>query len=181
MMILVGIRPTVGKIKLVWPDVVWCEQSVVQLKVASPNYSTNKPNRWSHIDTRMHSSRMRTARFSGLLSCHARPPPTMHIPQRCMPHLPCMAPAKHAPRHACPPPPLWTEGMTHACENITFPQLLLWTVIAVTMVTFACPDRLWKHHFKPWKTVSYSAEDCCWLVKSQLIRLSHVFEVKLKW
>ena len=21
------------------------------------------------------------------------------------------------------PPPLWTEGMTHACENITFPQL----------------------------------------------------------
>ena len=24
-----------------------------------------------------------------------------------------------------PPHPLWTEGMTHACENITFPQLLL--------------------------------------------------------
>ena len=22
-------------------------------------------------------------------------------------------------------PSLWTEGMTHACENITFPQLLL--------------------------------------------------------
>ena len=25
--------------------------------------------------------------------------------------------------HACPPP--WTEFMTHACENITFQQLLL--------------------------------------------------------
>ena len=24
-----------------------------------------------------------------------------------------------------PPPPLWIEGMTHACENIAFPQLLL--------------------------------------------------------
>ena len=23
---------------------------------------------------------------------------------------------------------LWTEFLTHACENITFPQLLLWTV-----------------------------------------------------
>ena len=23
------------------------------------------------------------------------------------------------------PPPLWTEFLTHACENITFPQLLL--------------------------------------------------------
>ena len=27
-----------------------------------------------------------------------------------------------------PPPPLWTEFLTHACENITFPQLLLRTV-----------------------------------------------------
>ena len=27
-----------------------------------------------------------------------------------------------------PPRPLWTEFLTHACENITFPQLLLWTV-----------------------------------------------------
>ena len=25
--------------------------------------------------------------------------------------------------------PLWTEFLTHACENITFPQLLLGTVI----------------------------------------------------
>ena len=28
----------------------------------------------------------------------------------------------------CTPPPLWTEFLTHACENITFPQLLLRTV-----------------------------------------------------
>ena len=30
------------------------------------------------------------------------------------------------PRGRHPP---WTEGMTHACENITFPQLLLRAVI----------------------------------------------------
>ena len=45
----------------------------------------------------MHSSRMRTVRCSGRLSCHA-------------PHS------------------LWTEFLTHACENITFPQILLRTV-----------------------------------------------------
>ena len=27
------------------------------------------------------------------------------------------------------PPPPWIEGMTHVCENITFPQLLLRAVI----------------------------------------------------
>ena len=30
-----------------------------------------------------------------------------------------MPPATHLP------PPLWAEILTHACENITFPQLLL--------------------------------------------------------
>ena len=75
--------------------------------------------------------------------CHACPP-AMHAPQPHM--LPC-----HAcpfPHHACPltmytplrhahtptmhtplsspgMPPPQTEGMIHACENITFPQLLL--------------------------------------------------------
>ena len=33
----------------------------------------------------------------------------------------------------CTPPPLWTEFLTHACENITFPQLLLRTVMNDTM------------------------------------------------
>ena len=85
----------------------------------------------------MHSSRMRTTRFSGRLSCHAPPKPHMppHVmytptpphphhacPLPCMPPLPCHA---HPPCHTCPrhaPPLLWTEGMTHTCENITLPQ-----------------------------------------------------------
>ena len=34
-------------------------------------------------------------------------------------------------------PPLWTEFLTHACENITFPQLLLRTVIiGVDVITY---------------------------------------------
>ena len=53
-------------------------------------------------DTRMHSSRMRTVRWSGSLSCHARPPPpTTHAP--CHVYLPShMPPAVHAsPCNAC--------------------------------------------------------------------------------
>ena len=42
-------------------------------------------------------------------------PSNMYAPLPCMPPLPCMAPC-----HACPP-----CGQTDACENITFPQLLL--------------------------------------------------------
>ena len=59
----------------------------------------------------MHSSRMRTARCIGCVSCHACPLP-MQVP---VPHmlpfathaplpLPCMPPTMHAPYHACPPP-----------------------------------------------------------------------------
>ena len=33
--------------------------------------------------------------------------------------------------HPCP---LWTEFLTHACENITFPQLLLRTVNIISFV-----------------------------------------------
>ena len=59
-------------------------------------------------------------------------PPAMHAP--CHVHLRYTCPAMHSPYHKfpyhafpppCTPPPQWTEGMTHACENITFPQLLL--------------------------------------------------------
>ena len=84
--------------------------------------------------------------------CHAHPPatcaPAIHAPRHTCP-LPCMPPATHAPCHAhpclpCTPPamqspsatlaptmhaPLWTEFLTHACENITFPQFRLRTVI----------------------------------------------------
>ena len=53
------------------------------------------------------------------------------------PPIPCTAPAMHAPLPCMPPtmhatpamhtelprtPPLWTEFLTHACENITLPQ-----------------------------------------------------------
>ena len=57
------------------------------------------------------------------VSYHAHPlphmPPAMHAPPLCMP-----------PSYACPqtthgPPWPWTEFLTHARENITFPQLLL--------------------------------------------------------
>ena len=43
----------------------------------------------------MHSSRMRTARCSGRLSCHAGPLPPCHA---CLPPPPCISPC-----HACPP------------------------------------------------------------------------------
>ena len=75
------------------------------------------------------------------------PPPTAHTPamhtppgHTCPPAmhaatthpLPCMPPATHDPCHTWPPchaPPLTVDRMTDACENITFPQLLLRTVI----------------------------------------------------
>ena len=124
----------------------------------------------------MHSSRMRTVRCSGRLSCHARPYhacppslphtlPTMHASLPCMLHpyhachlpthacpchtcplpcmlpppilcapLPCMAPTTHAPHHTHPllhMPLPWIERTIHSCENITFPQLLLRTVISI--------------------------------------------------
>ena len=73
-----------------------------------------------------------------LLPC--MPPPATHASLLCTPPathtpLPCMPPATHTPTtHTplpCMPPPLWTEFLTHACENITFPQLLLRTIKSV--------------------------------------------------
>ena len=66
-----------------------------------------------------------------ILSCHARPSP---LP--CM-YLPPCTPLCHTcpPRYTCPPTmhtPMWTEFLTHACENITFLQLLLQAVIILT-------------------------------------------------
>ena len=89
---------------------------------------------------------MRTVCCSGCLSCHTWPlpctppppctPPATHAPPAthgplCHAHpLPHMPPATHAPLcHIyplpCMPPPLSIE----ACKNITFPQLLLRTVV----------------------------------------------------
>ena len=50
-------------------------------------------------------------------------------------------------------PSMWTEFLTHACGNITFPQLLLWTVIKIicffgstcckkTTFSFRCADQV---------------------------------------
>ena len=58
----------------------------------------------------MHSSRMRTVRFSGGLGVGV-----------------C--------RRGCTPR-LWTEFLTHACENITFPQVRLRTVINTLLFSF---------------------------------------------
>ena len=52
-------------------------------------------------------------------------PPATHAPHHTCP-LPCPSPTMHAAT-------LWTEFLTHACENITFPQLLLRTVINTTI------------------------------------------------
>ena len=49
----------------------------------------------------------------------------------CVPRVACMPGGMRASGAcvACTPPPLWTEFLTHACENITFPQLLLRAVM----------------------------------------------------
>ena len=95
--------------------------------------------------TRMHSSRMHTIHCSGCLSCHAPPPPPIHAPaMHALLHHTChltmhtllhhTCPLCHTcppPLHACPPSPHMSPapcGQTDACENITFPQLLLWSV-----------------------------------------------------
>ena len=91
----------------------------------------------------------RSIRFGGLPnSPGCRPPPSgCRPPPRCRPPLwmqttspwiqtswmqtPGQSPRMQISLRQIPlgsPPPLWTEGMTHACENITFPQLLLQAV-----------------------------------------------------
>ena len=115
----------------------------------------------------MHSCRMRTECFSGLLSCiqphHTFPLSLSHTPCHAHPDhaclsLPCMPPfttyapfTTHAPLchartlchthfplcHTRSPftmhAPLWSEFLTHTCENITFPQLLSWEVKITTI------------------------------------------------
>ena len=69
-----------------------------------------------NVETRMHSSRMRTACCNGRFSCHATPCHTCprhiipcHTPRHAhpLPHMapPCTPPKPHMPYcHACPPP-----------------------------------------------------------------------------
>ena len=62
----------------------------------------------------MHSSRMRTVRCSNRLLGGGEDVCAGGLPRGCLPDT-----------------PLWTEFLTNACENITFPQLRLRTVIKV--------------------------------------------------
>ena len=68
----------------------------------------------------MHSSRMRTVRSSSHVY------PSMHwaggvsAQEGCLPRGVCII----ACTEADTPPPLWTEFLTHACENVTLPQLV---------------------------------------------------------
>ena len=101
---------------------------------------------------------MRTVRYSGRLSCHTYPPqpctPPCHVPPFTMhpfaahPPLACTrfchaCPTLHHAcptlHHACPPPP---DRMTDACENITFPRLLL-RMVKTPIVEIT---GVWKHH-----------------------------------
>ena len=54
------------------------------------------------------------------------------LPGGCLPRGRCLPERVCVSQHAMgqtPHRPLWTEFLTHACENITFPQLLLRTVM----------------------------------------------------
>ena len=92
--------------------------------------------------TRMHSSRIHTVCCSGCRGggnfCLGAVCPkgvywgvyTSHTKKQTCP-LPTQRqmPPRPRVRHPQPPPrPLWTEFLTHTCENIIFPQLLLQTV-----------------------------------------------------
>ena len=132
----------------IWSDLIW-----VVLSLSCNRLFFARPiNRPITEITRMHSSRMFTAHFSGCLSCihpslcHACPPAT-HVPcHPCLPPgtspshicpLPCMphchghpitmhAPFHHAPPcHACPP----GQNDWRTSENITLPQTS-WAVIS---------------------------------------------------
>ena len=69
---------------------------------------------WTNKKTRMHSSRMRTARSLTVSRsiCHACPP-AMNIPHHAHP-LQCMPPAMQAPTTHAPAPPA-THAPCHAC------------------------------------------------------------------
>ena len=70
----------------------------------------------------MHSSRMRTVHCNGHLGVGCLPGGC--LPRGCLPGE-CIPACNGADTPLLQP---WTEFLTHACENITFPQLLLQTV-----------------------------------------------------
>ena len=58
-------------------------------------------------------------------------PPTMHAPCHACPLPYMLPPTVHAPLPCMPPPCTPPCRQTDTCENITFPQLLLWMVISL--------------------------------------------------
>ena len=71
-------------------------------------------------ETRMHSSRMCTARFNGVYPGGCVCPGAVHYPGPKGRHSP-------PPQRQTPPPPV--NRMTDRCKNITFPQLHLRAVM----------------------------------------------------
>ena len=118
------------------------------------------------IKTRMYSSRIRTVRCSSHLLGGGCLPSRESAQGGCLPGtstqggLPGGVSAQEVSAHGCispgrcladvphptPHPPPWTEFLTHACENITFPQLRLrtvninWSLIVIQQLK--CKSRL---------------------------------------
>ena len=99
------------------PDILICPEPVFILRIhVDPRLD---PGLQKYPKSRMYSSRMRTVRCRGRrIGC---------LPQCMLGYMPsaCWDTSR-----------LWTEFLTHACENITFPQLLLWTVTRLSDPTF---------------------------------------------
>ena len=139
-----------------FPQLCWRD-----VKTACENISRQRRKKtWSN--TRMHSARWPYPVVSDLGVCptplDADPPPLMQTsPTGGKPPPPGYRPPGcrplGSPPPGCRPPwmqisirqiplgspfPLWTKGMTHACENITIPQLLL---RAVTRY-FSAPEQI---------------------------------------
>ena len=99
----------------------------------------------------MHSSRMHTSHSSCSAGGVCPTPPLMQTPMDADPPSWMQTHPLDADIHpdsdlpvcvtcdacweATPSPSPWTEGMTHACVNITLPKLLFWTVINDEMVS----------------------------------------------
>ena len=87
---------------------------------------------------RMHSSRMRTIRCSGRLSCPAHPLLWCMPPAMTCPSYHASPPATHIPCHACPPPTTHKISLaTHAPPAMHPPP----------PVDRRNDTRLWKHYF----------------------------------
>ena len=102
----------------------WSRSAIINQPISALFLKVNCD--WSiHMNkTRMHSSRIRTIRCSGSLSCHAQPTP------------PTFATHASSPRTSPSPcTPLPHRGQTDACENITLPQLLLRTENIIDVIT----------------------------------------------